>query len=98
MAGCFKFKQNPQRFNKMTTYKKFIGDFMPTVTQIQHFGALRNVLLGAGLAYAIGEGKYHHTPIAFVFPSIYVGYQSYKNREAITGFIRMQATQSTKLA
>ena len=79
----------------MSAYKKIVAEVAPRITQIQHFGAARNVLLGAGLAFAISEEKYLHTPVAFVFPSIYVGYQSYKNREAIAGFIR---TQATKLA
>jgi hypothetical protein len=62
----------------------------PVITQIQHFGAARNVLLGAGLAYAISEEKYFQAPIAFIFPSIYVGYQTYKNREAIASFAAKQ--------
>ena len=57
-------------------------------TQIQHFGSLRNVLLGGGLAYAISEEKYTHTPVAFIFPGIYVGYQAYKNREEVANFAR----------
>jgi hypothetical protein len=62
----------------------------PIVTQIQHFGTARNVLLGAGLAYAISEEKYVHAPVAIIFPSIYVGYQSYTNREAIAKFARTE--------
>jgi hypothetical protein len=79
----------------MSAYNKIIAGITPAVTQIQHFGAVRNVLLGAGLAYAISEEKYLHTPVIVVFPSIYVGYQSYKNREAIAGFVRTQATKLT---
>lgn len=67
-----------------------ITRIQPAITQIQHFGAARNVLVGAGLAYAISEGKYTHTPIAFVFPSVYAGYQTYKNRETIAAFIRKE--------
>jgi hypothetical protein len=75
----------------------------PVITQIQHFGAARNVLLGAGLAYAISEEKYTHTPVAFIFPSIYVGYQTYKNREAIANFAvssirKTTSTPGTKMA
>jgi hypothetical protein len=68
---------------------------LPFITQIQHFGAARNVLLGAGLAYAISEEKYFQAPVAFVFPSVYVGYQSYKNREAIANFTMKQIKNQT---
>jgi hypothetical protein len=48
--------------------------------------------MGAGLAFAISEEKYLHTPVAFVFPSVYAGYQAYKNREHIGKFARTLAT------
>jgi hypothetical protein len=68
---------------------------LPVITQIQHFGAARNVLLGAGIAYAISEEKYTHVPVAFVFPSIYAGYQAYKNREAIVNFAESSVSKTT---
>jgi hypothetical protein len=42
-----------------------------------------NFLGGIGIAYAIEREKYWQTPIAFVFPSLYAGYHTYKNRETI---------------
>lgn len=37
-------------------------------------------LLGGGLCYVIEEKKYTHIPVVFLFPSIYCGYNIYKNR------------------
>ena len=54
---------------------------------IQHFTPARNVMCGAGMAWAIEKEKYWHLPVAFVFPSIYVGYQGYKNRETMKNFL-----------
>jgi hypothetical protein len=64
--------------------KKLSESFM----RVQHFGPVRNVLLGGGMAYAIAEEKYLHLPVALVFPSIYAGYQGYKQRERVAGFVR----------
>jgi hypothetical protein len=44
---------------------------------------LKNIILGAGLAYALSERKYIHLPAVFVCPSIYAGYQCYTNRDTI---------------
>ena len=54
---------------------------------IQHFTPARNVMCGIGLAFAIEKEKYWHLPVAFIFPSVYCGYQGYKNRAAISGFL-----------
>ncbi len=61
---------------------------LENVVKVQHFGPVRNVLLGGGMAYAIAEDKYLHLPVALVFPSIYAGYQAYKQRERVAGFVR----------
>jgi hypothetical protein len=49
---------------------------------------MRNVLLGGGLAYAVQTGNYHHIPVVFFVPSVYAGYQSFSNRDAVAGWIR----------
>jgi hypothetical protein len=54
---------------------------------VQHFTAFRNILLGAGICYAIEQDKYWHIPFAFIFPSVYAGYQGYKCRDAVRSFI-----------
>jgi hypothetical protein len=60
------------------------------VTNNNHyiFSTTRNILLGAGLCFAIENKKYWETPVAFIFPSIYVGYQSFKNRDNIISYIK----------
>lgn len=55
-----------------------------------YYSPIRSLLLGAGFAYAINEEKYHHVPLTLVFPSVYAGYQSYKNRDAIINFFRQE--------
>jgi hypothetical protein len=52
----------------------------PHIVYTVSSGSLRNVLLGAGIAYAIEKEQYTHIPIVFVFPSVYAGYQLYKNK------------------
>lgn len=60
------------------------------VTNNNHyiFGTTRNILLGAGLCFAIENKKYWEVPVAFIFPSIYVGYQSFKNRDNIISYVK----------
>jgi intracellular septation protein A len=48
----------------------------------------RNVMLGGGLAYTFSEEKYLHTPVVVVFPSVYAGYQAFKNRSRVAEFVR----------
>lgn len=55
------------------------------VVRLHHFGPVRNILLGAGLAYAAQKEKYWHFPIAFVFPSAYAGYHAFKERGTLRG-------------
>lgn len=55
-------------------------------TKIIHnylYGPVRNILLGSGLCYAIENKFYLHIPVIFFFPSIYVGYHTYKNKDNI---------------
>lgn len=47
------------------------------------FGPTRNILLGMSLAYAYEKEKYLHFPIIFLFPSVYAGFNIYKNKESI---------------
>jgi len=47
------------------------------------FGPSRNLLLGAGLCFAIQNKFYTHLPIIVLFPSIYVGYHTYNNKDDI---------------
>jgi len=55
--------------------------------QFIHFTPSRSFLLGAGLYYSISLEKYWHVPLVILFPSAYVGYHTFKNREAVKKFI-----------
>ena len=50
-------------------------------------GTTRNILLGIDLCYAIEKEKYYHIPAILVFPSIYTGYQVYKNKKTIVDWL-----------
>jgi len=52
------------------------------------FGPTRNILLGAGLCYAVQMDKYLHIPVIILFPAIYTGYHMYKHKEKIVRWIR----------
>jgi len=60
------------------------------VTNNNHyiFGTTRNIFLGAGLCFAIENEKNWEIPIAILFPSIYIGYQSFKNRDTIISYVK----------
>ena len=47
-----------------------------------------NMLIGGGLCYAMENEKYFHIPIIILFPSIFTGYNIYKNRREIYGNIQ----------
>jgi predicted transcriptional regulator with HTH domain len=40
---------------------------------------LSSLLMGAGLCYSIENQTYSHIPIVILFPSVYAGYNIYKN-------------------
>jgi len=52
------------------------------------FGPTRNLLLGAGLCYAVKKEQYTHLPLIFLFPSVYAGYHLYENKEQAIRFLR----------
>lgn len=52
------------------------------------FGNTRNIILGAGLYFAIEKKEYIHIPIIVAFPTIYAGYNLNKNKENIVKWIR----------
>ena len=54
------------------------------------FGPVRNLILGAGLYYAIKNKYYSHIPIIILFPSIYCGYNSFENKEEIIKWLIIQ--------
>ena len=52
-----------------------------------HFTPFRNLMAGAGIAYALEKEKPAQIPLAIFVPSIYAGYHAYKNREAVKDFV-----------
>jgi hypothetical protein len=57
---------------------------------IRHYvsGTPRNMLLGAGLYYAVEHEKYEHIPIVVICPSVYAGYHLYKHRDDAAEWLR----------
>ena len=52
------------------------------------FGTQRNILLGAGLSFAVERKEYMHIPLVAIFPSIYAGYHLYKYRYDVVSWLR----------
>lgn len=61
--------------------------FANNVLKLQHYTWQRNVLCGAGIAYATANEKYWHLPVAWFMPSIYAGFQVYKGRDQVRAFV-----------
>ena len=60
--------------------------------QVKHsvndlLGTPRNILLGAGLHYAVEREKYTDIPFIVLFPSIYAGYHAHRNRDSVINWI-----------
>ena len=56
---------------------------------ITHYvvGSARNIFLGANLCHAMENENYTHIPIILVLPSIYTGYNTYKNKDTIINYL-----------
>ncbi len=52
------------------------------------FGTTRNILLGAGLSFAVQKENYIHIPLIFLTPSIYAGYHLYENKGEVIKLIK----------
>jgi len=55
--------------------------------QFIHYTSTRSFLLGAGLYYSISLEKYWDVPLVILFPSVYAGYHTFKNRDQVKKFI-----------
>jgi hypothetical protein len=51
-------------------------------------GPTRNILLGAGLCYAVKQEYYSHIPLIAIFPSVYAGYHMYENKEQLIKIVK----------
>ena len=54
-------------------------------------GTSRNFFLGSGLCYAIQNEKYWDLPFLFLFPAIYAGYNTFKNKDDIVKYINQNS-------
>jgi hypothetical protein len=63
-----------------------LKDKFPQLIKLHHFTPVRNVMLGAGLAFAFEQNKLWHLPAVILVPSIYAGYQAFKARDQIRAF------------
>ena len=54
---------------------------------VSMIGTTRNLFLGSGLAYAVQKEDYLHIPVIVLFPSVYVGYHSYMNKDIMAKWI-----------
>jgi hypothetical protein len=59
-----------------------------TYVTVQGSGrVVRSFLLGAGLCYSIEQQKLWHIPSIVTMPTVYAGYQLYKQREAVARWL-----------
>lgn len=65
----------------------WLKEQVPSFIRLHHFTPVRNLLLGAGMAFAFEQGNYWHLPAVVVLPSVYAGYQAYKARDQVRSFI-----------
>ncbi len=64
---------------------------MQPIVPIVHnfvYGTTRNLLAGASLCYAIENEKYIEIPLIIFFPSIYAGYNLFKNRDTLIKLVK----------
>jgi hypothetical protein len=54
-------------------------------------GTARNFFLGSGLCYTIQNEKYWDIPVLFIFPTIYAGYNTFKNKDNIIKYINQNS-------
>lgn len=50
-------------------------------------GPVRNLFLGGSLCYAVQQEKYWHIPVLLLFPSVYAGYNLFKNKTELLNFV-----------
>lgn len=63
-------------------FRKYITTFRFTRNTIS------GIIMGISLLYILEEKSKLHLPCVVLCPAIYMGYQSYKNRDRIRDFIK----------
>ena len=69
------------QFQKLAEPMRYITNY--------HLGSFRNVLLGAGLCFAVQNEKYTHLPIIILVPSIYAGYNLFENKDSVMASLKI---------
>jgi len=60
-----------------------ITQHITQVFQQYSLNHIRSVFLGGGLAYAISNGYWHHTPLILLNPVAYTSYQAFMSQELV---------------
>ncbi len=74
-----------KRYNTMASVSA-AGPMTASFTHYVH-GSMRSFLGGAGLCYAINKREYLHVPLVIIFPSAYVGYHLFKNKDSAAEWV-----------
>ena len=56
-------------------------------------GILRSIVFGGGLAYAVSNGYWHHTPLIFLSPFAYGTYQVYMSQALVIDWTKQTIKQ-----
>jgi hypothetical protein len=71
----------------MSTYQPIIQNITPIVqSYITGSGSARAVMFGGGLAYALPNGYWHHTPIILLNPFAYASYQVFVSQAQVVAW------------
>jgi hypothetical protein len=62
------------------------------------FGTTRNLILGAGLCYAVKKEEYSHVPLIVFFPSIYAGFHLFKHKDEVIRRLHPRGCSAQRLA
>ena len=66
---------------------------------LYNFGPVRNLLMGAGFAYAVEkEAAWWQYPLIFLFPTVHAGYHTYKQRDTVAVATKRLYTSSTTIS
>ena len=73
------------QFHKLAEPMRYITNY--------HLGSFRNLLLGAGLCFAVQNERYIHLPVIILVPSIYAGYNLFENKDNVVKWLKTFKTE-----
>ena len=64
--------------------------FTPGIYHLHHYNRKMSslFLMGGALSFSVQKENYLHIPIIILFPSIYSGYHTYKNKAEIIAYFK----------